>query len=85
MAYVCLLLSPVNTCKSFCFIENVSEKDHPSVMAAELIASAEEGRRCLRMPKFALGGATPLELLKTAEASRGCWRNGKLQADRGPV
>ena len=36
-----------------------------AALAGELLGSAEEGRRYLHTPNFALGGATPLELLKT--------------------
>ena len=56
-----------------------------AVMAAELIGSAEEGRRYLRTPNFALGGATPLELLKTAEGEQLVLAELQAQADGGPV
>ncbi len=36
-----------------------------AALASELLGSAAEGRRYLHTPNFALGGATPLELLKT--------------------
>jgi putative toxin-antitoxin system antitoxin component (TIGR02293 family) len=56
-----------------------------AVMAAELMGSAEEGRRYLRTPNFALGGATPLELLKTAEGEQLVLAELQAQADGGPV
>jgi putative toxin-antitoxin system antitoxin component (TIGR02293 family) len=56
-----------------------------AVMAAELMGSAEHGRRYLRTPNFALGGATPLELLKTAEGEQLVLAELQAQADGGPV
>ncbi|MDP8984190.1 MAG: MbcA/ParS/Xre antitoxin family protein [Pseudomonadota bacterium] len=56
-----------------------------AVMAAELMGSAEDGRRYLRTPNFALGGATPLELLKTAEGEQLVLAELQAQADGGPV
>jgi len=54
-------------------------------MAAELMGSAEDGRRYLRTPNFALGGATPLDLLKTAEGEQLVLAELQTQADGGPV
>jgi putative toxin-antitoxin system antitoxin component (TIGR02293 family) len=56
-----------------------------AVMAAELMGSAEEGRRYLRTPNFALGGARPLELLKTAEGEQLVLAELQAQTDGGPV
>jgi len=56
-----------------------------AVMAAELMGSAEAGRRYLRTHNFALGGATPLELLRTAEGEQLVLAELQAQADGGPV
>lgn len=56
-----------------------------AVMAAELMGSSEDGRRYLRTPNFALGGATPMELLKTAEGEQLVLAELQAQADGGPV
>jgi putative toxin-antitoxin system antitoxin component (TIGR02293 family) len=56
-----------------------------AVMAAELMGSSEDGRRYLRTPNFALGGVTPLELLKTAEGEQLVLAELQAQADGGPV
>jgi putative toxin-antitoxin system antitoxin component (TIGR02293 family) len=56
-----------------------------AVMAAQLMGSAEEGRRYLRTPNFALSGTTPLELLKTAEGEQLVLAELQAQADGGPV
>ena len=56
-----------------------------AVMAAELMGSAEEGRRYLRTRNFALGGATPLDLLRTAEGEQLVLAELQAQADGGPV
>ena len=56
-----------------------------AVMAAELMGSAEAGRRYLRTPNFALGSATPLELLETAEGEQLVLAELQAQADGGPV
>jgi putative toxin-antitoxin system antitoxin component (TIGR02293 family) len=56
-----------------------------AVMAAQLMGSAEEGRRYLRTPNFALGGTTPLELLKTGEGEQLVLAELQAQADGGPV
>jgi putative toxin-antitoxin system antitoxin component (TIGR02293 family) len=56
-----------------------------AVMAAELMGSAEEGRRYLRTPNFALGGTKPLELLRTAEGEQLVLAELQAQTDGGPV
>jgi putative toxin-antitoxin system antitoxin component (TIGR02293 family) len=56
-----------------------------AVMAAELMGSAAAGRRYLRTPNFALGGATPIELLRTAEGEQLVLAELQAQADGGPV
>jgi putative toxin-antitoxin system antitoxin component (TIGR02293 family) len=56
-----------------------------AVMAAALAGSPEAGRAYLRTPNFALGGATPLELLKTADGEQLVLTELQTQADGGPV
>ena len=53
--------------------------------AAELFASAEAGRRYLKTPNFALGGATPLELLRTAQGEQLVLAELQSQDAGGPV
>jgi hypothetical protein len=55
-------------------------------MAAGLMGSAEQGRHyCERLTNFALGGTTPLKLLKTAEGEQWVLAELQAQADGGPV
>jgi putative toxin-antitoxin system antitoxin component (TIGR02293 family) len=56
-----------------------------AALAAELFGSAEAGRRYLHTPHFALGGSTPLELLKTAEGEQLVLTELQTQAAGGPV
>jgi putative toxin-antitoxin system antitoxin component (TIGR02293 family) len=41
-----------------------------ATQAAELFGSAEAVRKFLRTPNFALGGATPLDLLRTGQGEQ---------------
>ena len=56
-----------------------------AVLATDLLGSAEQGRAYLRTPNLALGGATPLELLKTAEGEQIVLTELQTQAGGGPV
>ena len=56
-----------------------------AVLAAAVLGSHEPGRRYLRTPNFALGGVTPLELLRTAEGEQMVLSELQTQADGGPV
>jgi len=56
-----------------------------AALAGELLGSAEEGRRYLHTPNFALGGATPLELLKTGYGEPLVLGELQAQAAGGPV
>jgi putative toxin-antitoxin system antitoxin component (TIGR02293 family) len=56
-----------------------------ATMASELLGSPEAGRRYLRTANFALGGATPLELLKTAEGEQLVLNELQTQSAGGPV
>ena len=56
-----------------------------ATLGAELLGSAEAGRRYLHTPNFALGGSTPLELLKTAEGEQLVLTELQTQAGGGPV
>lgn len=56
-----------------------------AALAGELLGSADEGRRYLRTPNFALGGATPLELLKTGYGEPLVLAELQAQAAGGPV
>jgi hypothetical protein len=54
-------------------------------MASELLGSPEAGRQYLRTTNFALGGVTPLGLLKTAEGEQLVLNELQTQAAGGPV
>lgn len=56
-----------------------------AALGAELLGSAEAGRHYLQTPNFALGGATPLELLKTSEGEQLVLTELQTQAGGGPV
>ena len=53
--------------------------------AADLFGSFDAARRYLRTKNFALGGATPLELLRTAEGERLVTNELHAQAESGPL
>lgn len=56
-----------------------------AALASELLGSAAEGRRYLHTRNFALGGATPLELLKTGYGEPLVLEDLQAQAGGGPV
>lgn len=56
-----------------------------AALASELFGSADEGRRYLHTPNFALGGATPLELLRTAYGEPLVLEELQAQGAGGPV
>lgn len=56
-----------------------------ATQAAELFGSAEAGRKYLRTPNFALGGATPLDLLRTGQGEQLVLAELQAQAAGGPV
>jgi putative toxin-antitoxin system antitoxin component (TIGR02293 family) len=56
-----------------------------AMLASELLGSPEAGRQYLRTGNFALGGATPLELLKTAEGEQLVLNELQTQSAGGPV
>jgi putative toxin-antitoxin system antitoxin component (TIGR02293 family) len=53
--------------------------------AAHLLGSRDAGRQYLRTSNFALGGATPLELLKTAEGEQLVLNELQTHQEGGPV
>jgi putative toxin-antitoxin system antitoxin component (TIGR02293 family) len=54
-------------------------------MAADVFGSLEAARDYLRTPNFALGGAVPRDLLKTAEGEQVVISELQTQAEGGPV
>lgn len=56
-----------------------------ATIASELLGSPEAGRQYLRTANFALGGATPLELLKTAEGEQLVLNELQTHSAGGPV
>jgi hypothetical protein len=54
-------------------------------VAAEALGSLDAARAFLRTPNFALGGALPRELLKTAEGEQLVLSELQTQAAGGPV
>ena len=54
-------------------------------MAREVFGSADAARDYLRTPNFALGGAVPRELLKTAEGEQLVLSEIQAQLEGGPV
>ena len=54
-------------------------------MAGEALGSLEAGRKYLATPNFALGGAVPRELLKTAEGEQLVLSELQAQAEGAPV
>jgi len=56
-----------------------------ATLGTELLGSTDAGRRYLHTPNFALGGSTPLELLKTAEGEQLVLTELQTQAGGGPV
>jgi uncharacterized protein (DUF2384 family) len=56
-----------------------------STAAAEVLGGFESARRYMRTKNFALGGATPLDLLKTAEGERLVMNELQAQAESGPL
>jgi hypothetical protein len=56
-----------------------------AIAAAEVLGGFEAAHKYLRTRNFALGGATPLELLKTAEGERLVMNELQAQADSGPI
>jgi len=53
--------------------------------AAEVLGSFDAARKYMHARNFALGGATPAELLKTAEGERLVLNELQAQADGGPI
>jgi uncharacterized protein (DUF2384 family) len=56
-----------------------------SIAAAEVLGGFETARRYIRTKNFALGGATPLDLMKTAEGERLVMNELQAQAESGPL
>lgn len=56
-----------------------------ATLAARMLGSFDSGRRYLRTPNFALGGATPLQLLATAQGEQIVLTELQTQSDGGPV
>lgn len=54
-------------------------------IAAEYFGSPEAGKRYLHKPNFALGGATPIDLLRTATGEDLVLQELQTQMDGGPV
>ena len=54
-------------------------------IAGEALGSLEAARNYLRTPNFALGGAAPRDLLKTAEGEQVVLAEIQAQAEGGPV
>ena len=54
-------------------------------MAADVFGSFDAARNYLRTPNFALGGAVPRDLLKTAEGEQVAVSELQTQAEGGPV
>jgi putative toxin-antitoxin system antitoxin component (TIGR02293 family) len=54
-------------------------------MTREVLGSADAAREFLRTPNFALGGAVPRDLLKTAEGEQLVLAELYAQAEGGPV
>lgn len=54
-------------------------------MAQEVFGSADAARKYLRTPNFALGGAVPRDLLKTAEGEQLVLAELQTQGEGGPV
>jgi putative toxin-antitoxin system antitoxin component (TIGR02293 family) len=54
-------------------------------MAQEVFGSADPARKYLRTPNFALGGAVPRDLLKTAEGEQLVLAELQAQGEGGPV
>ena len=54
-------------------------------IAEDVFGSLEVGRQYLRTPNFALGGAVPRDLLKTAEGEQLVLSELQTQAEGGPV
>ena len=53
--------------------------------AAEVLGGFDAARRYLRTRNFALGGSTPLDLLRTAEGERLVMNELQAQAEGGPL
>lgn len=53
--------------------------------AAEVLGSFDAARRYLRTKNFALGGARPIDLIKTAEGERAVLNELQAQAESGPL
>jgi uncharacterized protein (DUF2384 family) len=53
-------------------------------VAARLLGSQEAGRRYLKTPSFALGGVTPLELLKTPDGEQLVLNELQARQEGGP-
>lgn len=56
-----------------------------ALAAAQALGSFDLGRRYLRTRNFALGGATPLDLMHTAEGERIVLDELQAHADSGPL
>jgi putative toxin-antitoxin system antitoxin component (TIGR02293 family) len=56
-----------------------------ATLASEMLGSPEAGRQYLRTANFALGGATPLELLRTAEGEQLVLNELQTHSAGGPV
>lgn len=56
-----------------------------ATLATDLLGSPEAGREYLRTANFALGGASPLDLLRTAEGEQLVLNELQAQAAGGPV
>lgn len=56
-----------------------------ALAAARVFGDVEAARKYLRTRNFALGGATPIDLLQTAEGERIVLNELQTQADSGPL
>lgn len=56
-----------------------------TLAAAEVFGDIDAGRAYLRTKNFALGGAAPIDLLRTAEGERIVLNELQTQADGGPL
>ena len=55
------------------------------LMARDVFGTLDAAREYLRVPNFALGGAIPRDLLKTAEGEQLVLSELRTQAEGGPV
>jgi len=75
----------LGTCLDTAASERALRAARVTLTAADLLGSYEAARAYMHTPNFALGGATPAELVKTSDGERLVLNELHAQAESGPL